>query len=309
MLILNNKIMIFAIIFFTLIIIIFIISNYECKRYKISTFNVKNIKNSKKLRLIFISDFHNKYYKNNYDNIINDILNTKPDYIILGGDFIDFSKFQSLNNKIGISNTYSFIKELIEKIDNNKNYNLKGIFFSFGNHELRLKSRIDNVDLVNEYSNFIEFIKNNNIKLLDNNIYKLDEGINLSGLSLFDGYYRNVFSRKTKYTHIENKVLNNYFKNIDKNDYNIIAFHKPDYATDLIDYGFDLVLSGHYHGGLINFPIIGPVFSPDFKPFPKYSIGKYEYRDGNIIVSAGLGEHFLKIRVNNIPEIVEININ
>ena len=99
MLILNNKMMIFAIIFFTLIIII------ECKHYKISTFNVKNIKNNKKLRLIFISDFHNKYYKNNYDNIINDILDTKPDYIILGGDFIVFSKFQSLNNKIGINNT------------------------------------------------------------------------------------------------------------------------------------------------------------------------------------------------------------
>ena len=88
-----------------------------------------------------------------------------------------------------------------------------------------------------------------------------------------------------------------------------MAFHKPDYAEDLIDYGYDLVLSGHYHGGLINIPFIGAVISPDFKLFPKYSIGNYKYKDSNVIVSAGLGEHFLKIRVNNTPEIVVINID
>ena len=309
MLLLKNKIIIFNIIFFSLIIIIFIISKIECNRYKLSFFDIKNNKNNAKLKVIFITDFHNKLYKNSYNFLINDISNVNPDYIILGGDFIEFSTFQSNKNTIGIDNTYNFLRTLTENFSKNKNYNLKGIFFTFGNHELRLKKREDNIELVSEYNKFIEFLLNNNIKLLDNDTFKLIDGINISGLTLYNGYYRNVFSKKTKFEHIDNEVLNEYFSDLDKNDYNIIAFHKPDYADDLIDYGYDLVLSGHYHGGLISFPYIGAILSPDFKLFPKYSKGLYNYRGGKIIVSAGLGEHFIKIRVNNLPEIVVININ
>ena len=300
--------LILIVVFFSLIIIIFIISKIECNHYKLSIFNVKNNKNEAKLRLIFITDFHNKYYKNEYDSLLNDIEKANPDYIILGGDFVEFSTFQSKNNVVGIKNTYKFISLLVERFANKKNYNLKGMFFAFGNHELRLKNREDNKELSKEYDKFIHFLQDNNIRMLDNNIYRLVDGINIFGLTLYDGYYRNIFSKKTRYDHINLDILKQYFNNIDKGEYNIITFHKPDYAEDLIDYGYDLVLSGHYHGGLISFPFIGSVISPDFKLFPKYSSGLYSYKKGNVIVSAGLGEHFLKIRVNNIPEIVVINI-
>lgn len=309
MFLLYNKIIIFTIIFFSLIIIILLISKKECKHYKLSIFNVKNNKNDEKIKLIFITDFHNKLYKNGYDSIINDILSFNADYIILGGDLIEFSIFQSKKNIVGIENTYRFLDLLIDKINKNKNYNLKRIFFCFGNHELRLKNRDDNYNLSQEYNKFINYLKENNIEILDNNTYKLSDKINISGLTLYKGYYRNIFSKKLKYKHIDKDVLNKYFSNINKNDFNIVAFHKPDYAEDLIDFGYDLVLSGHYHGGLINIPHIGAIISPDFKLFPKYSNGMYEYKNAKVIVSAGLGEHFLKIRVNNIPEIVGINID
>ena len=304
-----HKILIIFIIIFTLIIIILVISKIECNCYKLSIFDVKNNKNSAKIKLIFISDFHNKIFKNNYKNLIDDIVNISPEYIILGGDFIEFSTFQSKKNIVGIDNTYNFLNLLSERFKSNKNYNFKGIFFSFGNHELRLKNREDNSNLLEEYNNFIIFLNDKGIVLLDNNTYKLTDGINLSGLTLYDGYYRNIFSKKTKFDHIDNEILNHYFNNLNINDYNIVSFHKPDYAEDLIDFGYDLVLAGHYHGGLINFPFIGAVMSPDFKPFPKYSRGLYTYKNKNIIVSAGLGEHFIKVRVNNVPEIVVININ
>lgn len=305
----NNKIIILILIFFSLLIIIFIISKIECNRYKLRVFDVKNVKNSDKLKLIFITDFHNKYFKNGYEKLICDILNTNSDYIVLGGDFIDFSRFQSEKNIIGIENTYKFLTLLLSKINNQKNYNFKRIIFAFGNHELRLKNRTDNAYLTNEYNKFIDFLKSNNIHILDNDSYKLLDGTILSGLSLYNGYYRKVFSRKPKYEHINKEVLDDIFNDINRDNYNIMVFHKPDYVEDLIDYGFDLVLSGHYHGGLINFPMLGPIFSPDFKLFPKYSVGGYKYKGKDIIVSAGLGEHLLKIRINNRPEVDVININ
>ena len=293
---------------FSLLIIILIISKIECNDYKLSVFDIKNNKNTDKLKIIFMSDYHNKDYNLKLENLLYDIKNEKPDYIILGGDFMNFSKIQSLKNNLYIQNTYIFIDKLLKICRDENNNNLKGIYFSFGNHELRLKSRLDSDYLKNEFNKFLKYLEDNNIFLLDNNSYQISENIKLYGLSLYEGYYNKLFSREKTYKHIENSVLYENIKELDDSKFNIISFHKPDYAEDLINYGFDLVLSGHYHGGLINFPIIGPIFSPDFKIFPRYSIGHYIYKMKNIIVSSGLGEHFIKMRVNNRPEAVVINI-
>ena len=302
------KIIIFFILCLSLLIIIFIVSKYECNTYKLSNFTVNNTKNIDRLTIIFLSDYHNKKYTKNIENLLYDIKKINPDYIILGGDFINFSKFQSLKNKLGIDNTYIFINKLLQLFKATKDYNLKGIFFSFGNHELRLKNRFDNFVFNREYQKFIKYLTDNNVLILDNNSYNISTNISIYGLSLYEGYYNKLFSRKPTYKHIDYKVLNEYIKNFDESKFNIIAFHKPDYAEDLVDFGFDLVLSGHYHGGLINFPIFGPIISPDLKLFPKYSLGHYTYKMKNIIVSSGIGEHFLKIRINNKPEAVVINI-
>lgn len=310
--ILNNKIFIFFLIIITLYIIIYIISKIECKLCKINTFNVKNTKNGKKLKLVFISDFHNKKIKNEYTDFIDSILSVNPDYIIFGGDFVDFSTVQSKRCFVKYKNTLQFFDKLGNKfreILNSKNYNLKGIYFGFGNHELRLKSRTDSDKLINIYNEFINCIHKNGITLLEDNTYELSDGISISGLNLYEGYYKNLFEKVSIHDNIDKEILDKHFSNINKNDFNIMVFHKPDYCEDLIDYGFDLVLSGHNHGGLINFPIVGPIFSPDLKLFPKYNAGYYKYNNGNVVVSKGIGEHFIKIRVNNLPEICVINID
>ena len=309
---LGNKLIIFILMFFTLYIIIYIISKIECKLCKISTFNVKNTKNQDKLKLIFISDFHNKKFKNDNNDIINRIIDLNPDYILLGGDFVDFSTFQSKIDNVKYKNTFTFLNKLAEKyneIKESKNYNLKGIFFGFGNHELRLKTRTDNNNLIRIYDELIDTLNTNDIKILDNNTCELSNGITISGLSLFEGYYNSFFEKKNMLEHIDDCILKNAFCKFNDLNFNIILFHKPDYCEDLIDFGFDLVLSGHNHGGLINFPFIGPLFSPDLKLFPKYNYGQYNYKNKTVIVSSGIGEHFIKIRVNNIPEICVININ
>lgn len=310
--ILNNKILIFILIIIALYIIIYIISKIECKLYKINTFNVKNNKNDQKVKLVFISDFHNKKLKKEYQEFIDSIVSINPDYIIFGGDFVDFSTVQSKRCIVKYKNTLKFFDKLSKKyqeLSNKKNYNLKGIFFGFGNHELRLKNRTDNDKLINIYNEFIEALHKNDIKILEDCTFTLEDGITISGLNLYDGYYKNLFEKNPINEHIDKSILDKHFSSLDNNNFNIMIFHKPDYCEDLINYGFDLVLSGHNHGGLINFPIIGPVFSPDLKLFPKYNAGYYGYKNGSVIVSKGIGEHFIKIRVNNLPEICVININ
>ena len=309
MIISNKFFLIFCISFFSLIIIILIISKIECSKFIFKNYDILNLKNSTKLKLIFISDFHNKYYKNNFEDLINKIVDIKADYIILGGDFLNYSKLNKIKGKVGYKNAILFINCLLDKINHlkaNENYDLKGILFGYGNHELRLLKNSSKTKLNYDFYKFRDFLINNSIKIIDNNTYKLDNGLNISGLSLYDGYYGKSASKRLK--SIDKSILNRYFKDIIKSEFNIMLFHKPDYAENLIDYGYDLVLSGHNHGGLINIPFIGPIISSELTILPKYAKGLYNYKNGKVIVSAGLGEHTIKLRVNNLPEVVVVNI-
>lgn len=72
-------------------------------------------------------------------------------------------------------------------------------------------------------------------------------------------------------------------------------------------YDFDLMLSGHAHGGQFDLPGIGPCFSPGQGFFPKYAKGIFGTHP-QMIVSRGLGNSEFPLRLFNYPEIVNIKI-
>ena len=74
------------------------------------------------------------------------------------------------------------------------------------------------------------------------------------------------------------------------------------------NFGADVTLSGHYHGGVVGFGNRGLV-SPDFRLFPKNCHGCCE-KDGHYrIVSAGCGEHTISVRLHNPRELVVLEID
>ena len=85
--------------------------------------------------------------------------------------------------------------------------------------------------------------------------------------------------------------------------------HTPTYFDSYEEWGADLVIAGHTHGGLIRLPFLGGVFSPDRKLFPKYCYGKYEKNDTTMIISSGLSKGETGFRLFNRPEIVSITLN
>jgi predicted MPP superfamily phosphohydrolase len=79
--------------------------------------------------------------------------------------------------------------------------------------------------------------------------------------------------------------------------FSVLLSHRPDGFEEYAALGFNLVLSGHIHGGLIRLPFIGGLFSPGMELLPKYSGGAYAFtytntaglaRTGRLIVSRGL---------------------
>lgn len=99
--------------------------------------------------------------------------------------------------------------------------------------------------------------------------------------------------------------------NADTDSFNVLLAHFPEKIDFYRSFGkFDLVLSGHAHGGQWRLPpFINGLYAPGQGLFPKYAGGRYDFDDTTFIVSRGLSrtmEHFP--RIFNNPELVVIDI-
>ncbi len=90
--------------------------------------------------------------------------------------------------------------------------------------------------------------------------------------------------------------------------YYILLSHRPELFDTYTDFGVNLVLSGHAHGGQIRLPFIGGLAAPNQGFFPKFTDGCYENGDTKMVVSRGLGNSLFPVRINNRPEIVAITL-
>ena len=95
----------------------------------------------------------------------------------------------------------------------------------------------------------------------------------------------------------------------DKKLMNLMIAHNPIYFPSYKQWGADLVLSGHIHGGIIRIPGIGGLLSPDCTFFPKYDGGMFSEDGATMIVSRGLGTHTIPIRIFNPGELVCVDIH
>ena len=69
----------------------------------------------------------------------------------------------------------------------------------------------------------------------------------------------------------------------------LLLAHRPDDAEKYAALGYDLIFSGHIHGGLVRLPFVGGLVAPSRKLFPPYTKGLYALDNGGqLLVSAGL---------------------
>ena len=127
--------------------------------------------------------------------------------------------------------------------------------------------------------------------------------VNVYGYELEMAYYQ-----KFNQLELTKGQLEQALGEADRRRFTILIAHNPVYGETYADWGADLTVSGHLHGGIIRLPFIGGVITPQAKLFPKYDGGHYRIGDRHLVVSRGLGEHTVKIRIGNSPELVFLHL-
>ena len=85
-------------------------------------------------------------------------------------------------------------------------------------------------------------------------------------------------------------------------------YHKPRSPKLKKEVMEDLILSGHYHGGVVRLSEHYGLSSPQYLFLPPFCCGDFHKGDQHMIVSAGLGEHTIPLRIHNPRELLVIDI-
>ncbi len=255
---------------------------YCSNTLEVNNYSISTDKLNSQVRFVFISDLHCREYGEKNCDLVTKIKEQNPDFIAVGGDMVNK---HSADDHV--------MRELLPQLAE-----IAPTYCILGNHELYIKDEID----------FDKDINTTGAKLLDNNTVTLEihgEKILLGGMSDFPYYEYNA-----PYYNTPERYFWENFKEASKDCYSILLHHQPEYLESIMqDSNVDLVMCGHTHGGAIQIPFVGGVFAPNQGFFPKYDKGEFDLYDTKMIVSAGLGDAYPILRMNNCPEISVVEIN
>lgn len=254
-------------------------NRFVIRNYKIYSNKIKGAQ-----KLVLISDLHNKSYGKNNEKVLAKIEEIKPDMILVAGDLVTARPKESAEVAL------SFVKHISD---------LCPVYYGMGNHEYRLRLYPENYQ-IKEYE---EKIREMGIILLDNECIGAGENLSIAGLSIEKKYYKRFEKHFMEKSYIEKEV-----GQCDESAFQILIAHNPEYFDAYVNWGADLTVSGHVHGGIMRLPILGGVISPRLTLFPQYDGGLFQKNNKIMIVSRGLGMHTLPIRIFNPGELVVVEL-
>lgn len=241
------------------------------------------------VRFVFLSDLHNASYGEKNRKLAENIMALHPDVVLIGGDLIVGKPKQPMDAAL------SLLRELSGRVP---------VYAANGNHEYRL--RIYPETYGDMYDRYRKGLLENNVTLLENEscVFDVkDMKIALYGYELKREYY-DRYSRQD----LPLSEITDIFQPPGEEVYSILLAHYPKYFSTYAAWNPDLILSGHYHGGVIRIGKKRPLIGNDMTFFPKYGYGCHKKGKTTMIVSSGLGDHTIPFRLNNPRELVVVDI-
>lgn len=222
------------------------------------------------VKILQISDLHDATFGDNQKRLVKKVKNTDPDLIFITGDLID-------SNRYNLDQSLELVRNIVD---------IAPIYYVTGNHEIATND-IENIK--NSLSDLGVHVLSNEQEIIEYNgedirIIGIEDPLNgvlvKEALSQFEG--NNLFT--------------------------LVLSHRPETFQDYVDYEMDVVFSGHAHGGQFRLPGLGGLVAPGQGLFPSYTAGMYTENTTHMIVSRGLGNSVIPVRVFNSPEIVLVTL-
>lgn len=255
----------------------------------LSTYTVPmNLPAGSSATLIHISDLHTDHYGDCSDEAVALIRAQQPDALVCTGDMIDCRR----------DNRGRFFFRLLDRLPDIP------VILSPGNHEQRIA-------WAGGLAAFDAECRARGIIQLQNG----DAWCRVGGVALhFYGYLQPfyTFTRRGKTrARLRQDVtaadVTAALGDCPAGDPVILLAHDPAPFAAYAAWGAPLTLSGHIHGGAIRLPLLGGVFSPARRFFPKYCAGDYRLGTHQLIVSRGLCIRSCP-RILNPPEVARIRL-
>lgn len=233
-------------------------------------------------KILQISDLHNKEFGSKQNKILGKIEKINPDIIVITGDLID-----SNNTNIDVA------MDLIDGI-----INIAPIYYVSGNHEAWSGS----------YNDLKSKLENSGVVVLDNKkteFFNDRDSIDIIGLAdtsfIESDWLEYGGNSETK--NLLNKLAE------DSTNFKILLSHRPELFDIYSNSNVNLVFSGHAHGGQFRLPFIGGLIAPDQGFFPKLTEGIHTSNNTSMIISRGLGNSIIPVRIFNRPELIVVTLS
>jgi len=249
-------------------------------RLKTVTYELQSEKIQSPVRLAVVSDLHSCLYGDGQKNLADAIVRQNPDIVLYTGDIFD----DNMPNE----NTIALLEALRGKYP---------AYYVTGNHEYWSYASEEMLRLLRQYG----------VKALQgewDTVAVNGQKFAICGVDDpdVDRYTTPARPFREQLQAVGGAAL--------PDDFTVLLSHRPELFAEYEKYAFDLVLSGHAHGGQWRIPgILNGLYAPEQGWVPKYAGGQYARGGITMIVSRGLAKESTRLpRIFNRPEVVIVEL-
>lgn len=244
------------------------------ERLILRTYTVASPKLTAEVRLAVVTDFHSS---DNADDVVAMVASCAPDAVLLVGDLFD----DDTQNRPP-ERTLSLMRQLSAQYP---------CYYVSGNHET-WTGEMDALYQQTEEAGVPV------LRMSSGVLTVRGQRIALCGIP---DPYEMVFSGAPD----TEEQIRQALEDVDSADFTVLLAHRPELLAKYAQFPFDLVVSGHAHGGQVRIPgVLNGLYAPNQGWFPKLAGGAYTQDGTTLIVSRGLAVRTRLPRIFNRPEVV-----
>jgi predicted MPP superfamily phosphohydrolase len=208
------------------------------------------------MRILHITDLHIERWTRREDDVLRIVNETKPDMIVISGDYVNLSYNQD-------AETRELVRELLSQISAPF-----GVYATLGSPPVDLRE------------NILPIFEGLDVNLMRNGweVVDFEDGRKLTILGMDCTHH--IPTDEARLAHLMSQAPNDLPQ--------LFLYHSPELMPQAAAQGIDLYLCGHTHGGQVRLPIIGPLLTSS-QLGRQFVMGHYHLGRTHLYVSRGIG--------------------